>query len=138
MNQQQHGFLESVVQGSLFTHYFLSEGVQQTPEYQQSDAQALTALLEEFQERYCTLHAAQAPDEADTEDDLIEPILDRLGFQARSRQKTPRQAASDRPDFLLFPDAESKRRAQRDRSNQYQYGVAILEAKRFGRPLDSR
>ena len=138
MNQQQPSFLERVVQGSLFTHYFLSEGVQQTPEYQQSDAEALTALLEEFQKCYLDLHGAQSPDEADTEDTLIEPILDKLGFQARSRQKTPRQATRDRPDFLLFADADSKRKALQDRDHQYQYGVAILEAKRFERPLDKR
>lgn len=97
-----------------------------------------TALLEEFQKRYLDLRVAQSPDEADTEDDLIEPILDKLGFQARSRQKTSRRATSDRPDFLLFADAESKRKAQQDRDHQYQHGVAILEAKRFGRPLDKR
>ncbi len=105
MNQRWPVFLERVVQGSLFTHYFLSEGVQQTPEYQQSNDQSLSAMLQALRECYLALRSAQAPDEADTEDDLIKPILEKLGFHY-SRQKTPQQSASDRPDFLLFPNRE--------------------------------
>lgn len=137
MSHHKTGFIEHVVQGSLFTHYFLSEGVRQTSEYQQISAASLDALLKELQERYLALREALAPDEADTEDDLIEPILQKLGF-GYSRQKSPSQSATDRPDFLLFSEAESKRKAQQDKTNAYRYGVAILEAKRFERPLDRR
>jgi hypothetical protein len=137
MNQRWLSVLARIVQGNLFTHYFLCEGVRQTPEYQQSDDQSLSAMLQELRKCYLALRSVQAPDEADTEDNLIKPILEKLGFHY-SRQKTPQQSARDRPDFLLFADAESKRKAQQDTAHYYQYGVAILEAKRFERPLDRR
>jgi hypothetical protein len=137
MNQRWLSVLARIVQGNLFTYYFLCEGVRQTPEYQQSDDQSLSAMLQELRKCYLALRSVQAPDEADTEDNLIKPILEKLGFHY-SRQKTPQQSARDRPDFLLFADAESKRKAQQDTAHHYQYGVAILEAKRFERPLDRR
>ncbi len=138
MNHESRDFLERVVQGSLFTRYFLSEGVQRTSEHQSFADEAVRTQLWSLPEKYLSMRSAQAPDEADTEDDLIEPMLDALGWTSRSRQKTAGQQTSDRPDFLLFPNSESKRQAQRDRNQQYKYGIAILEAKRFERPLDRR
>ncbi len=139
MNDSQasnYKFLEFITQGSLFTHYFLAEGVRQASDYRALDEVKLAQLHKKIQSRYEKFRRAQRPDEADTEDELIQPILNELGF-TYLRQKKPGQR-TDKPDYLLFDSNSAKQRALEDKSRQFQLGIAILEAKRFERPLDRR
>lgn len=129
-------FLHSVTQGSLFTYYFLTEGVRQSPDYHALDETQLTQLLQTLQDRYLQFRKSEEPDEADTEDDLVQPILDGLGF-SYLRQKKPGIRA-ERPDYLLLESESIRQQALKDKARRFQLGISILEAKRLERPLDHR
>jgi hypothetical protein len=76
--------------------------------------------------------------EATTETELIEPILAALGWNEYLKQQTTsRRGRTDVPDYLLFPNRDSKREALKNpEDRRYRYGITILEAKRWERPLD--
>ena len=127
--------------GSLFAHYFLTDGIKATPEWQASiaSAQAFAAFVDGVGQRYNTLSQTTAPNEAVTEQELIHPVLELLGWA----DYLPQQGAAgneDIPDLLLFADAGSKTRAAgRSNANErYRDAVVVEESKRFRLPLDTR
>ena len=127
--------------GSLLTDYFLADGIKATPEWYTSVASELEfeAFRNEVRQSYHALSQAQDPNEAVTEQELIRPILELLGWT----DYLPQQGASrneDIPDLLLFPDADAKERAITRASAEERYRDAVLveESKRFGLPLDAR
>ena len=126
--------------GQLFTHYFLTDGIKATPEWQASaDPEAFAAFREAVLQRYETLSRSADPNEAATEQDLIRPILELLGWT----DYLPQQGTAgkeDIPDNLLFADAGSKERATAERNpgGRARYAIAVEESKRFGLSLDER
>ena len=125
----------------LFTHYFLTDGIRATPEWQASaaDPQAFTAFRESVLQRYETLARSSDPNEAVTEQDLIRPVLELLGWADYLPQQ--RTAGNeDIPDHLLFADPGSKERASAERNAGARagYAIALEESKRFGLSLDER
>ena len=126
--------------GQLLTHYFLTDGIKATPEWQASaDPEAFAAFREAVLQRYETLQRSAEPNEAVTEQDLIRPILELLGWT----DYLPQQGTAgkeDIPDHLLFADAGSKDRAtaERNAGARARYAVALEESKRFGLSLDER
>jgi len=122
-----------LIQGSLFSSYFLEEGVRETAAWQQlSDEDDIFARLHGI---FNTFQPAGA-DEATTEDDLIRPVLEALGY-SYTRQKSPNtKGRADVPDFLLFADDDHKTSGLTAGKRMYAHGCAILEAKRWARPLD--
>ena len=123
--------------GRLFTDYFLTAGVKATPEWRAS-----TGAFEAFRESAAQALAPFAdydhPNEALTEQDLIRPVLESLGWA----DYLPQQGAArneDIPDHLLFADAASKDRAAASpAAERYRHAAVVEESKRFGLPLDSR
>ena len=127
--------------GSLFAHYFLTDGIKATPEWHASgsSAQAFDTFVDGVRQRYNTLSQTTAPNEAVTEQELIHPVLELLGWA----DYLPQQGAAgneDIPDLLLFADAGSKTRAAaRSNANErYRDAVVVEESKRFRLPLDTR
>ena len=127
--------------GNLFTDYFLTDGIKATPEWRTSVAAAaqFDAFRDGVRQRYDALTHSQDPNEAVTEQELIRPVLEVLGWT----DYLPQQGASrneDIPDLLLFPDADAKERAiARDGAEErYRDAVVVEESKRFGLPLDAR
>ena len=127
--------------GNLFTDYFLTDGIKATSEWRTSVAAA--ALFDTFRngvrQRYDTLTHSQDPNEAVTEQELIRPVLELLGWT----DYLPQQGTSrneDIPDLLLFPDADTKERAiaRASTEGRYRDAVVVEESKRFGLPLDAR
>lgn len=123
--------------GSLFSRYFLEEGVaatagwSATAEQQVAATARIDAMLADFTGRV-------QPNEANTEHDLIEPLLDLLGWRSLSKQeKANPHGRADVPDYLLFADAQAKATADRAAADRYRHGVAILEGKRWGVALDN-
>ena len=124
--------------GQLFTHHFLTHGITETPEWRSSDAAAVNfqgGLIEIFE----SFQGYRQPNEAVTEQELIRPVLELLGWA----DYLPQQGAArneDIPDLLLFPDAVSKERAAARSSPEERYrdAVVVEESKRFGLPLDAR
>ena len=127
--------------GQLFTQYFLTDGIKATDEWTALDAQpeAFAAFKDAVLSRYETLSGYQEPAEAVTEQELIRPVLELLGWT----DYLPQQGAArneDIPDLLLFADADSKARAaaRSDPDDRYRDALVVGESKRFGRPLDTR
>ena len=84
---------------------------------------------------------AGAPNESQTEDDLIWPVLSRLGWTTSLRQQNlSASGRQDVPDGLLFRDAAAKDRANgfAEEWRRYELGLAVVESKRWRRPLDRR
>ena len=123
--------------GQLFTRYYLTEGIRSTTRWHSAAANA-EAFRDGVQRSYDALDAHRSPNEAVTEQELIRPVLELLGWA----DYLPQQGAArneDIPDLLLFAGADSKARAAGSRPNQrYADALAVEESKRFGLPLDAR
>ena len=127
--------------GHLFTEYFLTDGIRSTDEWRASvsDAAAFDAFRDGVRQHYDALSRSADPNEAVTEQELVRPVLELLGWA----DYLPQQGAArneDIPDLLLFPDAASKERAAaRSRAEErYRDAIVVEESKRFGLALDAR
>ena len=133
--------IEGIVRGSLFAWDFLTGSVARLDDWQAFEDARLDALAGELQAVVERFPTGQSPNESQTEDDLIWPVLERLGWTASLRQQNlSAQGRDDVPDGLLFADAAAKDRANGfgQEWQRYQFGLAVLEAKRWQRPLDRR
>ena len=127
--------------GQLFTHYFLTDGIKATPEWQASldQPEAFAAFRDGVARHHDALSRSREPNEAATEQDLIRPVLELLGWA----DYLPQQGVArneDIPDHLLFADADAKQRAaaERNAGDRFRYAAVVEESKRFGLALDSR
>ena len=83
----------------------------------------------------------KTPNESQTEEDLIWPVLLQLGWTASLRQQNlSARGRENVPDGLLFADAAAKERANSftEEWKRYEFGLAVVESKRWLRPLDRR
>ena len=128
------------MQGQLFTHDFLTRGILDTNPWRACGDAALDAFIAALRRVYGSLAADSTLNEGQTEDELIAPILDLLGWgdSWMSQVNLSESGRDDVLDFLLFPDAGAKARALKERSDdrRTRHGIALLEAKRWMRPLD--
>lgn len=126
--------------GKLFSQDFLLDGIRSTPVWEALPEDAMDAFLDGLQRIYAPLTTNSQLNEANTEADIIEQVLGLLGWRDLTlRQVTASSARrEDVPDFLLFPDEAAKQaaRAEARDDRRYRHGIAILEAKRWMRPLD--
>ena len=127
--------------GNLFTNYFLNEGIKATAEWQASisDSTAFALFRDGVRQCYYALSGAEGPNEAVTEQELIRPVLELLGWA----DYLPQQGANrneDIPDYLLFTDAASKGRAATRTipEERFRDAIVVEESKRFGLSLDAR
>ena len=125
--------------GQLFTQYFLTDGIKATPEWKRSVAgpEAFSAFHEAAGQRLGDFRHATHLHEATTEQELVRPLLEALGW----RDYLPQQGSSgheDIPDHLLFADADAKARAitQQNPHARFRNALAVQESKRLGLPLD--
>ena len=124
--------------GQLFTHYFLTDGIKATGEWRPA-SEADDAFRRSLAGIYREFARYRQPNEAVTEQDLIRPVLELLGWT----DYLPQQGADrnqDIPDHLLFADAESKAQAagRPNPGERYRDAAVVEESKRFGLPLDAR
>ena len=127
--------------GNLFTNYFLTEGIKATAEWRASisDSTAFAAFRDGIRQRYDALSGSEGPNEAVTEQELIRPVLELLGWaDYLPQQGTTRN--EDIPDYLLFTDAASKERAagRTIPEERFRDAIVVEESKRFGLSLDAR
>ncbi|MCY4343622.1 MAG: hypothetical protein OXE83_08645, partial [Gammaproteobacteria bacterium] len=122
------------IQGGLFAPDFLAsnESLAALPEWTAFDDAALDdnqARLRRIFERF---PIDGSPNEAETEDDLIWPVLYALGWTANLRQQNlSAKGREDVPDGLLFADDAAKARAAgvAEGRARYAIGTALVEAK---------
>ena len=132
---------ERPIQGSLFAEDFLCETIAGIPEWQSLDDDTLLQLERALQELYLRFPTDRLPNESQTEDDLIWPALTLLGWTASLRQQNlSAHGRLDVPDGLLFADDSAKERANSLDADwkRYEHGTAVVESKRWLRPLDRR
>lgn len=133
--------IDNVFQGSLFTSDFITQSIANNAGWKSlNDAQ-----IEEFQKKLAAIFevfpTGQSPNEPRTEDDLIWPILNLLGWDQFMRQQNLTvKGRDDVPDGVLFADVHAKKQADTSTEEwkRYQFGLAIVESKRWRRPLDRR
>ncbi len=128
------------MQGQLFTQDFLLRGIRETPPYQAIDDAAAGRFQTALEAIYQPLRADSALNEAQTEQLVIERVLIELGWAGDylPQVNLSGKRREDVPDILLFPDSAAMQAAREESRDdrRYRHGVAILEAKRWIRPLD--
>lgn len=126
--------------GQLFTQDFLLHGIRETPVWKALDERAVAAFVAQLRAVFRPYSVDSVLNEAITEDEIILKVLGLLDWQdLYLRQATTSGARrEDVPDLLLFPDADAKQVALKEKRDdrRYRQGIAILESKRWLRPLD--
>jgi hypothetical protein len=124
------------ISGSLFTTDYLDQAIKAAPAYLAVDVAALRAKLDAIAGAF-PYH--NSPTESPTEDDFIWPVLGALGWSNSLRQQNLTvKGRDDVPDGILFESAETKAAANVhvDDHSRYAHGLAMVESKRWARPLD--
>lgn len=128
------------MEGKLFSQDFLLHGITTTSAWESVSATQLDAFQQALSQLFAPLKADSVLNEANTEADLIEKVLDLLDWRDLTLKQVTatKTRREDVPDFLLFADAAAKQagRAEAIESRRYRHGIAILEAKKWMRPLD--
>jgi hypothetical protein len=130
---------ETIFQGSLFSTDFLQDTITRGADWQRISDSDVATLAASLRKVFSGFPVAQTPNESQTEDDLIWPVLAELGWTASLRQQNlAAKGRDDVPDGLLFQDAAAKAQANSfpEEFKRYGVGLAIVESKRWQRPLD--
>lgn len=129
-----------MLSGNLFTTDYLLEGITRTAQWKALDDKTFNAQRAKLQKLAKTFQAHAKPNEAVTEKDFIYPVLEVLGWtdilvQPNLSTKGRKQV----PDALLLTDAIAKSLAVKASKawEGFRYGLAILEAKKWERELDT-
>lgn len=133
--------IETAFQGSLFTSDFLTSAIAENADWRALSDVDVKALSSDLKAIFKAFPTDQKPNETRTEDDLIWLILKRLGWTYSMRQQNLTvKGRDDVPDGLLFADEAAKQLADThiEEWKRYQHGLAIVESKRWNRPLDRR
>lgn len=123
----------------LFSDHYLNVTLPQRPEWRlmAHDAGAALAVIAPIVRAFLR---APAQNEAQTEDDLIKPVLRALGhtFEVQAALKTP--AGAKRPDYIFYRDLAAleanKSVKMLDEAALQGKALAIGDAKHWERPLD--
>jgi len=128
------------MQGQLLTQDFLRLGIRETPPYQALSAETFAAFEQRLNAIFGGLSADTVMNEAQTEQLVIERVLVELGWGSDylPQVNLSGKRREDVPDILLFADSASLQRAidEKHDDRRYRHGLALLEAKRWLRPLD--
>ncbi|MDE2833285.1 MAG: Eco57I restriction-modification methylase domain-containing protein [Bacteroidota bacterium] len=125
--------------GSLFSDAFLQEAISEISDWDDVSDETLAEFEADLKAEVDRFPRDLSPNESQTEEDLIWPVLKRLGWTAYLRQQNLSMAGrQDVPDGLLFADDAAKGRANRieEEWRRYEQGLAIVECKRWMRVLD--
>ncbi|MCL2344465.1 MAG: Eco57I restriction-modification methylase domain-containing protein [Desulfobulbus sp.] len=128
------------MQGQLFSQNFLRSGIAGTPPHQDLDDGKLADFRRALSAIFAGIDGASALNEAQTEQLIIERVLQELGWgdDWLPQVNATGKGREDVPDYLLFaePQAKASALAEKKDVDRYRHGIAILEAKRWLRPLD--
>lgn len=130
---------EKPFRGSLFSNDFLSQSIVKLPDWKYLDSESVDRFYESLKEIFSKFPVSGKPNESQTETDLVWPILECLGWTASLRQQNLTvKGRQDVPDGLMFADDAAKERANgfTEEWKRYQFGLAVVECKRWLRPLD--
>ena len=131
----------NALSGSLFASDFLQHSIVEIDEWRaltDADLHTVEHALRDIFERF---PITRSPNESQTENDLIWPVLTSLGWTSSLRQQNlTAWGVDDVPDGLLFADESAKASASElaEEWKRYALGLAIVESKRWGLSLDGR
>ena len=128
-----------VISGKLFTRDYLFEAIMRSEQWKSLTEKDFKAVKNRLHTLVTTFAKNTKANEAETERDLIYPVFEALGWSDISVQPNlSTKCRKQIPDALLLADAEHKARAvaEPEQWKRYQHGLAILESKRWQRPLD--
>ena len=130
-----------LISGSLFTREFLVDGILEHKEWENLQENEINDFRAKLNAIFADFPIDGNPLESTTENDLIEPVIKALGWGSYlTQQTTSKKGRKDIPDYLLFPNPESKQQAnnEKQQAKRYKYGLCILEAKAWGVSLDKK
>ncbi len=124
----------------LFSNYYLDEHLPETEEWDEVDDEELEAAYDEIVDLY-EREKSTAPkrNESQLEEKFIRPMFRKLGIPFEVEESTSR--TQRRPDYGFFETEDAARDAFERREGGgdfYENAVAVADAKRWGRPLDTR
>ncbi len=122
--------------GALFSTDYLVEAIKAEAAYKAVDIDALRVQLAAIADAF---PKNPSTNESQTEDDFIWKVLAALGWSESLRQQNLTVSGRDDvPDGLLFADAAAKAAANAltEQWRRYAHGLAVVESKRWARPLD--
>ena len=111
-------------QGALFTRDWLKQGVTESPEWQNLEISEVEQLYESAQHLLHEHSGHKKPTEAETEDQLIYPLLELLGWQHKSVQQnmtTTAEGVETAEEAAMIRDM----------------GCTKIQGYHFGRPMPS-
>lgn len=119
----------------LFSEHYLEHRLPEEEEWKEDPEPIRQRLLALYTSKKGFLEKAN---EAQTEDEFIRPVLEALGFAYWVQDAVKAAGGVQRPDYVLYPDEETKVRAlaHEEETKRYAPALAILEAKYFGCDLD--
>lgn len=119
----------------LFSEHYLEYRLPEEEEWKEDPEPIRQRLLALYTSKKGFLEKAN---EAQTEDEFIRPVLEALGFAYWVQDAVKAAGGVQRPDYVLYPDEETKVRAlaHEEETKRYAPALAILEAKYFGCDLD--
>lgn len=133
MSQKSHPYRTN---RDLFSNHYLTEHLRQTEPWQEVDQDEVRDTYNEIQELWDEKkHRVEDYNESSLEENFIRPMFDILGIPFEVEQTVKRNAR--RPDYGFFPSVEAADTAY-DRDDFYEEAVAVADAKRWERKLDTR
>jgi len=138
LSLEGEGFEGALETRGVFSLAYLSRHLPLAQEYssQQEVSQAYREIVEIWTRHLRALRERE--NEAFTCSTLLEPIIDRLGWRRIPQESMPNDFATrKRPDYCLFTSAADFTAAsEADASTLFRLSATVLEAKRYGHPLD--
>lgn len=128
------------MQGQLFTQDFLTRGITETPPWQELTDASFGVFQASLQGIFAGFTGESTNNEAQTEALVINKVLVALGWgdDTLPQVNSDAKGRESVPDCLLFASPDKKTAALQESKDdrRYRHGIAILEAKRWLRPLD--
>ncbi len=123
----------------LFSNYYLDEHLPETEEWDEVTDEELQQAYDDIKGLW-NREKSTAPkrNESQLEEKFIRPMFRKLGIPFEVEESTSR--TQRRPDYGFFETEDAARDAfeRREEGDFYENATAVADAKRWGRPLDTR
>ena len=123
----------------LFSNYYLDEHLPETEEWDEVTDEELQQAYDDIKGLW-DREKSTAPkrNESQLEEKFIRPMFRKLGIPFEVEESTSR--TQRRPDYGFFETEDAARDAfeRREEGDFYENATAVADAKRWGRPLDTR
>jgi type II restriction/modification system DNA methylase subunit YeeA len=124
----------------LFSNHYLDEHLPETEEWDEVSEEQLEAARDDILDLWeREKETAPKRNESQLEEKFIRPMFRKLGIPFEVEESTSR--TQRRPDYGFFDSQDAARDAFQRREGGgdfYENAVAVADAKRWGRPLDTR